>query len=237
LHNLADPIPPAAFGSAGWVWRVLHVTSAVSVDGAVVITAYPLLPWIAVMAAGFCCARLMHTDVRRLARMGLALTLAFVVLRWLNLYGDPQPWSVQSTPGMTVLSFLRTTKYPPSLAFLLMTLGPAMLIWAAFSRVQWRRYNPMIVFGRVPLFYFVVHLYVIHALSYPFALVRYGTTGFLRNPLPSLGGSAEAYPPGYGYELTVVYGVWILVVVLMYVPCLYFARLKERRRDWWLSYV
>jgi hypothetical protein len=118
-----------------------------------------------------------------------------------------------------------------------MTLGPAMIIWAYFARVQFSRYNPLIVFGRVPLFYFVVHLFVIHALTFLFALVRYGTAGFLKNPLPSLGGSADLYPAGFGYDLVAVYAVWFLVVALMYLPCLYFAKLKDRRRDWWLSYL
>jgi uncharacterized membrane protein len=237
LHNLTDPISAASLGPLGWLWNVLHQPGAIPISGAVVITGYPVLPWIAVMAAGFCFGRFLLADNRRLLRIGIALTLAFVILRWLNIYGDPQPWSAQSTLVMTALSFLRTTKYPPSLAFLLMTLGPAMIIWAYFARVQFSRYNPLIVFGRVPLFYFVVHLFVIHALTFLFALVRYGTAGFLKNPLPSLGGSADLYPAGFGYDLVAVYAVWFLVVALMYLPCLYFAKLKDRRRDWWLSYL
>jgi uncharacterized membrane protein len=240
LHNLADGIPAAALGPAGWVWNIMYQTAAIPVHGAVVITAYPLLPWIAVMAAGYCFGRIILVDEQRcrsrLVRIGISLILAFVILRLLNFYGDPQPWSVQPAPGKTVLSFLRTTKYPPSLEFLLMTLGPAMLIWAWLDRVLLRKSNPLLVFGRVPLFYFIVHLYVIHALAYLFALVRYGSVEFLKNPLPSLGGPAAPYPPGFGYDLPVVYVVWILVVALMSAPCRHFARLKERRREWWLSY-
>jgi hypothetical protein len=112
-----------------------------------------------------------------------------------------------------------------------------MLVWRWLDGVRLGRSNPLIVFGRVPLFYFIVHLFLIHGLTVVLALARYGTAGFLRNPLPSMGGSAELYPPGFGYSLPVVYLLWILVVVLMYPPCAYFARLKERRRDWWLSYL
>ncbi len=169
-------------------------------------------------------------------RIGLALTIAFLVIRWINIYGDPQPWSTKF-PGMTVLSFLRCTKYPPSLDFLLMTLGPALLVLAWFDRLVWKHANPLIVFGRVPLFYFILHMYLAHLLAFPLALIRYGHAGFLFTPAPSMGGAADVYPAGYGYSLGVVYLLWILVVALLYPACLWFARLKERRRDWWLSYL
>ena len=169
-------------------------------------------------------------------RLGIGLTAAFLVVRAINIYGDPQPWSTQF-PGMTVLSFLRTTKYPPSLDFLLMTLGPAFLVMAWFDRLRFARTNPLIVFGRVPLFYFLVHFFVLHALTIPFAYLRYGRASFLSQPVPSMGGPAKLYPPDFGYDLWVVYAVWLGVVVLLYPLCLWFARLKERRRDWWLSYL
>jgi hypothetical protein len=118
-----------------------------------------------------------------------------------------------------------------------MTLGPAILLLAWLDKIKLSAANPLIVFGRVPLFYFIMHLYIIHALAIPLAWLRYGTAGFLLNPLPSLGGSAKLYPPDYGYELWVVYLLWIAVVVLLYPLCLWFARLKARRSDWWLSYM
>jgi uncharacterized membrane protein len=219
----------------------LHVTGAIRIGGALVITAYPLLPWTAVMAAGFCFGRVLLLEPERrrwlLLRVGIGLTLAFLVIRGLNFYGDPRPWSLQESQVKTVLSFLRTTKYPPSLEFLLMTLGPAMLIWSGLERLQMSRYNPLIVFGRVPLFYFIGHLYLIHGLVFVLALARYGTAGFAIHPLPSIGGSRALYPPGFGYDLPAVYALWVLIVVLMYPPCRWFAALKERRRDGWLSYL
>jgi uncharacterized membrane protein len=240
LHNLADSITASQFGGAGWVWSILHQPGVFQAAGVPVLAAYPLIPWIAVMSAGFCFGRVMTLDEtarrRWLFRIGLGLTLAFLAIRGLNIYGDPQPWSFE-TSGPTVLSFLRTTKYPPSLDFLLMTLGPAILLLSWFERVRWASANPLIVFGRTPLFFFVVHLFVAHAATIPLALAKYGEASFLRNVLPSLGGDPKLYPPGYGYDLWIVYVVWAVVVVLLYPVCLWFARIKERRRYPWLSYL
>jgi uncharacterized membrane protein len=240
LHNLADRVPPSRFGAAAPIWNMLHQPGVFRVDGALVLAAYPLIPWFAVMALGFCFGQVVALDPTRrrrvMLRLGLALTLSFLVLRAINIYGDPSPWSTK-IPGMTVLSFLRCTKYPPSLDFLLMTLGPAMLLMAWLEGHTLRKTNPLLVFGRVPMFYFLAHFLAIHLLTIPFALIRYGHTAFLLNPMPSIGGQAKLYPAGFGYSLPVVYAVWIGVVVLLYPLCLWFARLKERRDDWWLSYL
>lgn len=241
LHNLADRIPASSFGSGAWVWNILHQLGVFQVSGVPVFAAYPLIPWIAVMSAGFCFGQIFSLDPpqrqRLMMRIGLGLIAAFVVVRGINIYGDPVPWSVQAN-GMTVLSFLRCNKYPPSLDFLLMTLGPAILLLSWLDRLRFSKTNPLIVFGRVPLFYFLVHFFVAHALTIPFALVQYGRADFVLNgPPPSLGGSADLFPPNYGYSLGVVYAVWITVVILLYPLSLWFARLKERRRDLaWLSY-
>jgi len=240
LHNLADSVNAAKFGDFAWIWNLVHQPGMFPVDGASVIAGYPLVPWFAVMAAGYCFGPVFHFDVDQRRRwmigIGVALTLAFLAIRGINIYGDPQPWSRQF-PGMTVLSFLRCSKYPPSLDFLLMTLGPALLLLAWFDRLTWKPANPLMVFGRVPLFYFIAHLYLAHLLAFPLALLRYGHAGFLFTPAPSMGGAANVYPADYGYSLGTVYLLWILVVVLLYPACLWFARLKERRKDWWLSYL
>jgi uncharacterized membrane protein len=240
LHNLADPVMASQFGAAAWVWNVLHQPGVFLVAGIPVLAAYPLVPWIAVMAAGFCFGQIAALDTLRrrqwMTRIGLGLTIAFFVIRGLNIYGDPVPWSSQ-VPGMTALSFLKCAKYPPSLDFLLMTLGPAILLLAWLDRVRLAPSNPLIVFGRVPLFYFLVHLYAIHLLAILLAFLRYGHMAFMLNPLPSMGGEAELYPPHFGYELWAVYAIWAGIVTLLYPLCLWFARLKQRRRDWWLSYL
>jgi uncharacterized membrane protein len=263
LHNLADPIHAAQFGSHAWIWNILHEPGAFKLGGIQFQVAYPLVPWIFVMAAGFCFGRLIATDPpqdspkpqskraqripsppaprrRWTFRIGLGLTVAFLVIRAVNIYGDPQPWS-SDNPDLMLLSFLKCTKYPPSLDFLLMTLGPALMLLGWFDRLSFKKTNPLIVFGRVPLFYFLVHFFIIHLLTFPFAWIRYGHAGFLLNPMPSLGGSMagsmNSYPPDFGYPLWVVYAVWIAVVAMLYPLCLWFARLKERRSDWWLSYL
>lgn len=240
LHNLTDRLTADRLGFASWVWKILHEQGVFNVGPALVLVAYPLVPWVAVMALGFCFGEIMilRPEERRkwLFRIGWGMVAAFFVLRGINVYGDPQPWS-NAVPGMTLLSFFRCTKYPASLDFLLMTLGPAFLILAWFDRVKFTDCNPLIVFGRVPLFYFIVHLYVIHLLTFPMGLVRYGKAAFLLNPLPSMGGQAELYPAQYGYPLWTVYAVWVTVVAMLYPLCLWFSRLKARRKDWWLSYL
>jgi uncharacterized membrane protein len=209
----------------------------------IVIIGYPLVPWIAVMALGFCCGRLflLEASVRQryLLISGAVATLGFLVLRALNGYGDPAPWSAQTSATFTVLSFLNTTKYPPSLAFLLMTLGPLLLALAWLDRSPSRPSNPLVVFGRVPLFYFVTHFFAAHAAAVVLALLQYGRAalGFVFHPVPSMGGPRELFPPGFGYDLWVVYLAWALIVLALYPACRWFARIKATRHDWWLSYL
>ena len=236
LHNLADPISAQQFGGFAWGWNVLHQSGVFVVGRMPVLLAYPLVPWFAVMALGFCFGPVMAWDSPRrqrwMVKVGAGLTAAFVGLRAINVYGDPSRWD-----GHSLLSFLRVTKYPPSLEFLLMTLGPGLLLLAWLDRRKFGDANPLIIFGRVPLFYFLLHLFLIHALTIPLALVKYGRAAFLFNPLPSMGGAPASYPANYGYALWAVYAVWMVVVVSLYPLCLWFARVKERRRDWWLSYL
>ena len=239
-HNLLDGVAPADLGRFAWLWQILHVQGLLSVSP-LAIVAYPLIPWIGVMAAGYCAGRVYRLPAERrralLMRLGVGLTLAFVVVRGLDVYGDPRPWAVLDDPVYTVLSFLNTTKYPASLAFLLMTLGPAMLFLAWTDRVRLGERNPLLVFGRVPLFFFVLHIPVIHAAAIAMNALRYGAAPFVFLPPPTLGSPRELFPPDYGWDLWVVYAVWIAVVGSLYSVCLWYMRLKARRRDWWLSYL
>jgi uncharacterized membrane protein len=241
LHNLLDRIQPAAFGSLAWLWQILHVQGVWITGGPTVIVAYPLVPWIGVMAAGYGFGRVyrLPAGARRtlLGRLGLALVAAFVVIRGLNVYGDPRPWSVQTSWAFTMLSFLNTTKYPASLSFLLMTLGPAILMLSWIDRVRVGDSHPLLVFGRVPLFYFVLHIPVIHAIAKALTWLTYGAAPFLFLPPPTLGTPRNAFPPDYGWDLWVVYAVWAAVVLAVYPVCLWFARLKARRPHWALSYL
>jgi uncharacterized membrane protein len=192
LHNLADSYRPDS-----WLWKLAHERGVIQSHGLVLVVGYPLAPWFAVMALGFCA-------------------------------GPVMPWS---SPG--VLSFLRCAKYPPSLDFLLMTLGPALLVLAWLDGRRLAPANPLLVFGRVPLFYFLLHLYLIHGLTALLALLRYGHAGFVFGSAPSM----DSYPEGYGYSLGTVYLIWLVVVALSYPLCRWFAGIKQRRREWWLAYL
>lgn len=239
-HNMADGVRAEAFGSFAPLWNILHQPGVFRLGETVFVVGYPLAPWAAVMAAGYSFGRvlLMESAVRQrwMVRTGIGMTTAFVILRGLNVYGDPQPWSSEVL-SMTLLSFLRTTKYPPSLLFVLMTLGPALLLLAWFDRNPRPAKHPLVVLGRVPFFFFFLHFSLAHVLTFPFASWRYGEAAFLLKPLPSMGGALDSYPSGFGYSLPEVYLIWLLVLALSYPLCRWFAGVKERRSDWWLSYL
>lgn len=238
IHNAFDRVSAQSLGLWSGVWATFHTGDLTDTYGGIhFLPMYPLIPWIGVMAAGYGFGQVFTLERERrrkvLLYLGLALTVAFVIIRATNLYGDPRPWAVQDSALFTFLSFINCQKYPPSLLYLLMTLGPAIASLAFFERVNLkpRRWaQPLIVFGRVPLFYYVIHLPLIHGLAVLFALIKYGP------------GISEAFKNGrpledYGYSLGVVYLIWIGVVVALYPLCRWFANLKRRRRDAWLSYI
>lgn len=243
LHNLADGVRAQQFGSWSPAWLLLHQVGVFQFAGRVWITAYSLVPWFAVMALGFALGPIFaasSADRRRLLlRTGIVMTIAFLVVRGFNVYGDPSRWSWQPSATFTVLSFLNTTKYPPSLAFLLMTLGPALVVLSQFDRLSFSRTNPLIVFGRVPLFYFVLHFFAAHLAIVLLSFARYGGAAgqFMFQPVPSMGGPAKAFPPDFGYDLWMAYAVWAVIVVGLYPLCRWFAAVKERSQSRWLAYL
>ena len=252
LHNLFDGIPRSPNAVVAALQAILHGPGMVlAAPEHVVFAAYPLIPWIGVTALGFGLGALYQSRPDRrtfLLRAGAVCCASFVVLRWINIYGDPARWAPQRSPLFTLVSFLNATKYPPSLLFLLMTLGPAALLLAwldpfdsrggalAQGRPMPRILRPTLAYGRVPLFYFVLHLMLIHALAILVCYARYGTAHWMFES-PSLDRYPFTQPPGWGYSLPVVYAVWLAVVGMLYVPCRWFAAVKARRRDWWLSYL
>ncbi len=231
-HNLLDGITPESFGTLAPLWHILHAPGF-AIPGKAIL-AYPLIPWSGVMALGFALGRVYRWDPaprrRFLITAGTIAVLLFLVLRGFNLYGNPRPWAALATPLMTVASFLNTLKYPPSLHFLLMTLGPAFILLALFEHARGRFVDFVSVYGKVPLFYFVLHILVIHLLASGFALWQGGEAGFL-------GIDLSAYPDWYGTSLPGVYVAWVVVIALLYFPCRWYAALKARRRDGWLSYL
>jgi uncharacterized membrane protein len=233
-HNLLDGIRPESWGALAPLWNVLHVPGF-AVPGALFI-GYPLIPWVAVMALGWVLAGAYRWDVARRRRVlvgaGVIATGLFVVVRGLNNYGDPFPWTEQPTTSLTVASFLNTRKYPPSLDFLLMTLGPSLIALAWLERAGGRLVEWISVYGRVPLFFYVVHIAVAHAVGIAIAFAQGGE---LRR-LPIVADPASI-PNWYGVSLPGVYVAWAVVVLAVYPACRWFARVKAERRDWWLSYL
>lgn len=234
LHNLFDGVQPAQLGAFGPVWTLLHVPGFL-VPGKFLST-YPLIPWVGVMGAGYVLASVYRWDVERRRRFllwtGLAATVLFVLLRATHSYGNPMPWTPQRTPELTAAAFFNVRKYPPSLQFLLMTLGPAMVALALVESVRGRAAHWLTVYGRVPLFYYCAHIYVAHVIAMGLAAAQVG--GLHRINILT---EADKLPAVYGVGLPSVYATWIAVVLLMYFPCRWFGNLKARRTDWWLSYL
>ena len=244
LHNLLDGFKSADFGVLRGLWVVLHQQGVLMpFQGVFAFVAYPLVPWVGVIAAGYAFGEILTLERERrrrlLFRVGFAAVALFVALRFLNVYGDPLPWASQARGAWyTFLSFLNTQKYPPSLLFLLMTLGPAVIALALFDtgREPGALLRPFVTFGRVPLFYYVLHVPLMHLTAVVFAYVKYGRAEwlFVNWPPP---GQPQPEPEGYGYNLWVVYAVWLGVVLALYPLCRWFAAVKSRRRDAWLSYL
>lgn len=230
LHNLLDTIASQSFGAASWLWKLLHEGGATGQSDFELWALYPIIPWPGVMMLGYALGDTYTWEAtqrrRFFLRLGTAAVMLFVVIRAINIYGDPQPWAVQSNPVFTVMSFLNCTKYPPSLDYLLMTLGPALIvlgfsdkITAASSRIA----HIVTTYGRVPLMYYIVHIYLIHITAIIVCAAQgfevgwlFGNDWFMR------------HPEGYGLGLPGVYGMWILIVASLYYFCRKYAEFKCR---------
>ncbi len=255
-HNLLDrygvppwPGPPHPVPGVGQkFWMLLHQPGGYPIAGfpsPIVFVAYPLIPWIGVMAAGYAFGVLYtrNAAVRRraLLMIGAAATCLFVVVRLINYYGDASQWSMQKNVGFTILSFLNTTKYPPSLLYLLMTIGPAIIALAVFEKPSGQSVvagsglrRALVTFGRVPLFFYFLQWFTAHTISI-FLHLAFGkpVKWLFQTPIDWFSNP----PTGYGFNLAVVYVAWISGVLILYPLCRWFAGVKARRKDWWLSYL
>jgi uncharacterized membrane protein len=234
-HNAFDKKLPEDFGDFRPLWHVLHVQGVVRITQRLQIaTAYPLVPWIAVMAAGYCFGPVMRMEKaeRRTWILGLGafLTVGFFVLRATNLYGDLRPWALQKDETFTVLSFLNCHKYPPSLCYVMMTIGPALLLLAAFEWHWWPVGPILTVYGRVPMFYYLLHLPLILCLAYVTMQIQVS-----RGLYESIDDARKA--GGLKFDLPQVYAVWLLVITILYFPCLWYSRIKSRSKSAWLTYL
>jgi len=201
---------------------------------------YPFLPWTGLMLVGYCFGKIFTSyegNVRRnlLLKLGVAVVLLFIALRFINVYGDPSPWVEQKTSLLTFLSFINTTKYPPSLLFMCMTIGPAILFLALVDEVRSGVAKVISVYGKVPFFYYLLHFYLIHLVAVVFSLLRghsytEGATGVPGVPFKFIF-------PGEGLSLGATYLVWITIVASLYPACKWFSRYKQTHKQWWLSYL
>jgi uncharacterized membrane protein len=223
----------------GESWKVLYIGFFNGpLNGTPLIVLYSIIPWIGVMAAGYGFGTVLTLEPARRDRLcmqiGLGAIALFLILRGLDIYGDPEPWRGNARMP-ALLSFLNTTKYPASLSFLLMTLGPTIALIPVVERARGRVAQWLTVFGRVPFFYYVLHIPLIHALALVVSQIRLGGVSpwlFANHPM----GNGPA-PEGYTWSLGLLYLVWAVAIVMLYFPSRWYADLKARRQDWWLKYL
>jgi len=245
-HNLL-PLPQGEAVSG--LWKILYVgfwagPIQFGAQGPSLIVLYSIIPWIGVMAAGYAFGAIVTREPERRDRiclgLGLGATALFLVLRGFNLYGDPRPWSTagqwfDGTPMPPLLDFLNTSKYPASLQFLLMTLGPTLALIPLLQRARGAVARWVTVFGRVPFFYYTLHIPLIHALALIVSGIRLGSVSpwlFANHPMGN-----PPPPDGYPWSLGLLYVVFAVAIVLLYPVCRWYADLKAERRSWWLSYL
>ena len=243
-HNLLDTIHVPGNSLNAFLWCSFHdptwgrESGQLMIKGRSLIVDYPILPWIGVIALGYCAGFLYRPDFdattrrKRLLVLGITAIALFIFLRMLNIYGDPHPWSVQKSSAFTFLSFLKVTKYPPSLEFILLTLGGAVLLLALAEKFLKGFGIAIIHMGRVPMFFYLVHIYLIHLLAlFTAKFLGYNWIDMVsQKPLTPI-------VKGYGFSLAMVYVVWIVVVLLLYPLCKWYDRYKSSHKNWWLSYL
>lgn len=240
-HNLLDGITAEGKEFSSILWYIIHQRAQIRLPNHLIRFMYPIIPWVGVMAAGYIFGRLYAWEYpsgkrkKWLLFLGLGSIALFLLLRIPNLYGDPLPWEEQDSTVFTMLSILKVTKYPPSLSFLLITLGPAMLFLYLTENIKNSITSFFLVFGRVPFFYYLLHIFLIHLAALLVLLISgddwtkmiITENIFSNNDLE-----------GYGYPLVVVYIIWIIIVFLLYFPCKKYMEYKLRNKNkWWLSYL
>jgi len=241
-HDLLDTVHVAGNSSVAVLWSILHDVKHFTYGYFIIYVHYPVLPWIGVMTAGYYLGSLYARDYPAIKRKQILFTLGvgaialFIILRFVNGYGDPVQWSTQKNAAFTLLSFLNVEKYPPSLLYLLVTLGPALVFLALTEKpINNKWMSKIIIFGRVPMFYYLAHILLIHILAIVSALVA-GYPGMI-----VLSESVNNTPAlrGFGFSLAAVYEIWIGLVILLYPLCRWFERYKRNYQSeyWWLSYL
>lgn len=235
-HNMLDVYTAASFHNPLW-WNLAHEQGAYTYGtGSMIFVVYPLLPWVGVMAVGYCFGAIMLMPVqwrdKILKMLGFWLIGMFFILRGTGVYGDPIKWFSQDTPVMTALAFLNVTKYPPSLQYLLMTIGPGIFLLPFLEKSSNAIGRFFTVFGKVPMFYYILHIYLLHTMAVITGLIyHFPLTAFTSN-------QTALFPKqGWGFELPGVYLFWIAAIAILYYPCRWFVKIKATHKKWWLSYI
>jgi len=233
-HNLLDNVAPETFGIFSPLWKMFHVDATFPLGSYTVFTKYPMIPWIGVMALGYVFSEFYKMEAgirqRRMFLLGLLCTVLFLMVRGINIYGDPLPWEPQPTFGMTVVSFLNVNKYPPSLSYLLMTLGPSIMLLAVFERIHGWFSSFLTVFGRVPMFFYIVHIYSIHLIAVLLGLYQ----GFTISDMTTL---FRKLPLDYGVGLPMTYMLWTLLIISHYFLCTKYIKFKKGKKHPFYSYI
>ncbi len=245
LHNLMDFLSPAtatAFqeSSLSWLWQILYFGGPIQLgqNGPTLMVLYSIIPWVGVMAAGYAFGAVMTLEPNRRNRVCVALgasaIVLFLLLRTVDVYGDPRHWHVTG-PAPAAFRFINTTKYPASLQFLLMTLGPMILLLPLAERARGKIGEIFATFGRVPMFYYLLHIPAIHLAAVIVSLVREGRVDpwlFANHPMMN-----PPPPEGYMWSLGLLYAVFLVVVALLYVPCRWYARRKTTSPAPWMKFI
>jgi uncharacterized membrane protein len=241
-HNFLDGLHVTGNGARAFFWAMLHEPGKFQIGHLTIYVMYPVLPWIGIMAVGYYLGYLFSVHfspekrIRVLVILGFSAIALFYFLRVFNIYGDPAPWTAHHSIGFSFLSLLNVTKYPPSLLYILVTLGPALITLAIAEGPLNAVTEKLVVFGRVPFFYYVVHIYLIHILALGAAVISgfHWTDMILHTRLNMTPGLK-----GYGFNLLTVYLVWIFLIVILYPCCKWYYSYKRARLStrWWLSYI
>ena len=236
LHNSLDGIHAESLGSFGTVWKILHEQGFIpwGINRGVFV-AYPVLPWIGVMACGYAFGMVYQRPIEKRIKilfvLGGVCFLLFLILRGFNIYGNPTPRHSYDVWWKTVLNFMDCRKYPPSLLYVLMTIGPAFWILGLLEKVKNKFSDVLTVYGNVPFFYYVLHIPLIHIIALWVAWIGKYSTDTL------IGLNLFQPNPNWGFGLGVVYLVWIIVIIILYFPCKWYMNVKKKKKNWWLSYL
>ena len=240
-HNLLDNVHVPGNSIASFLWSLLHEPGYFTFGSFSFSVRYPLLPWVGIMAVGYALGSLYNlfydSEKRRriLFLSGCGAIMFFIILRVGNFYGDPAHWSLQKNAVFRLLSFLNVTKYPPSLLYILMTLGPALIFLSLSEKPLNRLMSKITMFGRVPMFYYLFHIFLIHLL----AIIAVIISGHKwTDMILSTRVNASPQLQGYGFNLITVYIIWITLIIMLYPLCKWFDKYKRSHQStkWWLSY-